>query len=352
MNIKITTTTTPHKRLPTDQLGFGKYFTDHMFTIEYENDEWINPQILPYSPIVLNPAATVLHYGQALFEGMKAFLGQKNQIHLFKPEFHAHRMAKGAERLCMPAVPTDLFVEAVETLVKLEKNWIPEQTGSALYIRPTLIGTESFLGVRPSSKYLFFIICSPVSTYYAEGLDPVKIWIENKSVRAAEGGLGAIKAAANYAASLQAATNARKKSYSQVLWLDAKEHAYIEEVGTMNVFFKINDEVITPILDGTILEGSTRDCVLKILKSWNMKITERKISLAEIQKAYQNGSLKEVFGTGTAAVITPVGELSNDSLQMKINNFQTGELTQKLYTELTSIQHGLKSDPFNWIKAI
>lgn len=351
--IEITKTKSPRPKAPADQLGFGKYFADHMFTLEYSSGVWKDPKIVPYGPLMMEPGASVFHYGQAMFEGMKAFLGQSGKTHLFRPEFHAKRIATGAARLCMPGIPEDIFLAAIETLVKVDEAWIPNEIGSALYLRPTLIGTESFLGVRPSEKYLFFIISSPVGAYYSEGFTPVKIWIEEASVRAAPGGLGAIKAAANYAASLQASTLAKKKGYSQVLWLDANERKYVEEVGTMNVFFYIGDEVITPKLDdGTILAGSTRDCVLQILKSWNIKTIERKISIDEIAGAHKAGILKEVFGSGTAAVISSVGELSGAKHQMIINNFKAGELTQKLHAEISAIQYGLKADTYNWVKIL
>lgn len=351
-SIEIIKTKKPRTKAPADQLGFGKYFADHMFTIECEHGVWQKPKIQAYGPFEMEPGASVFHYGQALFEGMKAFRSLNGKIHLFRPEFNAERMAEGAKRLCMPGLPTDIFLEAVNTLVKIDESWIPTEKGSSLYLRPTLIGTESFLGVRPSEKYLFFIISSPVGAYYQEGFAPVKIWIEQTTVRAAQGGLGAIKAAANYAASLQASTQAKKKGFSQVLWLDAKERKYIEEVGTMNVFFYIGDEVITPQLDGSILAGATRDCVIQILKSWNIPVVERKISLEEVSKAHHAGTLKEVFGTGTAAVISSIGELTGADISIKLNETSTGELTQKLYNEISGIQYGIKKDPFNWVKVL
>lgn len=352
LSIEIEKTKTPRAKVAADKLGFGKYFADHMFTLEYEAGAWKNPKITPYGPIAMEPGASVFHYGQAMFEGMKAFRGQSGKIHLFRPEFHAQRMAKGAERLCMPSIPQDIFLEAIQALVKLDESWIPQEKGASLYLRPTLMGTESFLGVRPSEKYLFFIITSPVGAYYSEGFNPVKIWIEEDTIRAAPGGLGAIKAAANYAASLQASTLAKKKSYSQVLWLDAAHRKYVEEVGTMNVFFRIGNEVITPALDGSILAGATRSCVLQILKSWNIPVVERKISIDEIAKAHQDGTLKEIFGSGTAAVISSVGELSNDKVQMLINDGKVGELTQKLHNEISDIQYGIKPDVHNWVKIL
>jgi branched-chain amino acid aminotransferase len=350
--IKIQTTKNPREKVPSEQLGFGKYFSDHMFTLEYDNGEWKNPQIQPYGSFMMEPGASVFHYGQALFEGMKAFRAASGKIHLFRPDFHAKRMAEGAKRLCMPSIPSEIFIQAIEKLVKIDESWIPTAKDSALYLRPTLIGTESFLGVRPSEKYLFFIICSPVGAYYTEKFSPVKIWIEEKLIRAAAGGLGATKAAANYAASLQASTEAKKKNYAQVLWLDAAEHKYIEEVGTMNVFFKIGDEVITPSLDGSILGGATRDCVLQILKDWGVKTSERRLSLTEVNAAHQKGLLKEIFGTGTAAVISPVGLLANERYNIVINNGEVGELTTKLHQEISAIQCGNKPDKYSWVKIL
>lgn len=323
-----------------------------MYLLEFSEGAWKTPRILPYGPIPMEPGAAVFHYGQAMFEGMKAFRAETGKINFFRPEFHARRMQSGAARLCMPGVPEDIFLEAIKTLVKTDEHWIPQEQGSALYLRPTLIGTESFLGVRPSEKYLFFIITSPVDAYYSEGFQPVKIWIEEKSVRAAKGGLGAIKAAANYAASLQASTLAKKKGYSQVLWLDASERKYIEEVGTMNVFFYIGNEVITPELDGTILAGATRDCVIQLLKDWNIPVVQRRISLAEIRAATDSGELKEVFGTGTAAVISSVGTLANDKYSLLINKGEQGALTTRLYNEISDIQQSRKPDVYNWVSVI
>lgn len=350
--IKIQKTQNPRPKVPADQLGFGKYFADHMFTLDYESGSWKNPKIIPYGPLLMEPGASVFHYGQSMFEGMKAFKGASGKIHLFRPEFHAQRMRHGSGRLCMPSPPVDMFLEAIETLVKLDEAWIPNEKGSSLYLRPTLMGTESFLGVRPSEKYLFFIITSPVGAYYSEGFSPVKIWIEEDTIRAAPGGLGATKAAANYAASLQASTLAKKKGYAQVLWLDAAERKYVEEVGTMNVFFYIGNEVITPALDGSILAGATRDCVIQILKDWNIPVVQRKISIHEIIEAQKNATLKEIFGTGTAAVISSVGELANEKVKIKIGNSNVGQLTQKLHTEISEIQYGLKKDIYNWVKVL
>lgn len=350
--ITITKTQSPRTKPPFDKLGFGQYFSDHMFLVNYENGKWISPRIIPYAPLSMEPGASVFHYGQALFEGLKAFYSTDNKVHLFRTDYHIKRMSVGCERLCMPSPPRDLFRKGIEELVKIDAAWIPKQKDSALYLRPTLIGTESFLGVRPSEKYLFFIISSPVGAYYTEGFKPVKIWIEEVATRAAQGGLGATKAAANYAASLQASTAAKKKGYAQVLWLDGAEKKYIEEVGTMNVFFYIGNQVITPSLDGTILAGATRDCVLQLLADWKIQVVERKITLEEIFLAYKTGELKEVFGTGTAAIISPVGELSNDKQKIILNNEKIGDLTNRLFNEITAIQHGHLPDRHKWIDTL
>lgn len=352
MKINITRTTSPRPRIETAKLGFGKYFSDHMFLAKYSKGNWENIRIEPYGPLTLDPGACVLHYSQCLFEGMKAFRDSQGGLRLFRPEFHAKRFAAGAERLCMPSVPTELFLEGLRALVALDKDWVPAEEGASLYLRPTLIGTESFLGVRPADEYLFFIICSPVGAYYAEGFKPLKIWVEQDFIRAAPGGLGAIKAGANYAASLKAFVQAKKQGYAQVLWLDATHKENVEEVGTMNVFFRLKDEIVTPPLGGTILNGATRDCVIELLKKWNLPIRERNISLKEVFEAQKSGALLEVFGSGTAAVISPVGELATTGEKLVINNNQVGELTLRLYKEIMGIQHGRIADPFGWTESL
>jgi branched-chain amino acid aminotransferase len=352
MEIQISKSKTSRPRVAPDKLGFGKYFADHQFLMDYANGHWERPRIEPYGPLSLEPGACVLHYSQCLFEGGKAFRGTDGKVRLFRPGFHARRMAQGAVRLCMPSVPEDQFLQAVRDLVRLDLDWVPTARGSSLYIRPTLIGTESFLGVRPAEKYLFFIITSPVATYYAEGFSPVKIWVEEEFIRAAEGGLGAIKAGANYASSLAAAVAAKKKGFSQVLWLDAKNHKEIEEVGTMNVFFRFKNEIVTPPLHGTILNGATRDCVIELLKSWKMPIRERSLTWDEVQKASSAGDLMEAFGTGTAAVITPIGELACVSNKISLSGGRVGELTLRLFDEITGIQYGEKPDPFGWTEVL
>lgn len=333
-------------------LGFGKYFTDHMLTIPYSKKTgWHDATVGPYQPFQIDPAASVLHYGQALFEGMKAFRQESGKIVLFRPEFNWERMVFSAERLCMEAPPKELFIEGLKALVQADHEWIPNAPGS-LYIRPTLIGTEAFLGVRPSDEILFFAILSPVSSYYAEGTAPIKIWVETNYLRAAPGGLGATKAAANYAGSLKAALEAKKKGYAQVLWLDYTRE-YIEEVGTMNVFFVFENEIVTPALDGTILGGGVRDSVIQLLKSWNLPIVERKLKISEVLAASKKGTLKEAFGTGTAAVISPIGELAGDEWKVNLSpSGQRGEISQKIYDELTGIQYGQRPDRFGWLQEV
>ncbi len=350
--IEITMNTQLKAKIPAKQLGFGKYFTDHMFLARYSTGlGWHKAEIVPYGPLSIEPGASSLHYGQALFEGMKAFRQSSGDCVLFRPAFNWQRLCDGAERLCMKAPPKELMLDGIRELVKIERDWIPSEKGASLYIRPTLIGTESFLGVRPAEEFLFFVICSPVGSYYAEGSQPIKIWVEEKYVRAAPGGLGATKAGANYAASLKAALEAKKKNFAQVLWLDVT-HKYVEEVGTMNVFFVLGDEVVTPSLNGSILPGGVRDCVMTLIQKMNLKLTERKVSLAEIIEAHKVGQLKEVFGTGTAAIISPVGELASSHFHMKINNGVKGQVATRLFDEISAIQYGDQPDTFEWTQKI
>ncbi|OFZ29828.1 MAG: branched chain amino acid aminotransferase [Bdellovibrionales bacterium RIFCSPHIGHO2_01_FULL_40_29] len=333
-------------------LGFGKYFSDHMFQLNYATSKgWHNGRITPYQPLAIDPAATVLHYGQALFEGMKCFRQTQGDLVLFRPEYNAMRLQNGADRLCMEAPPVEIMIEGIRQLVRVDQAWVPKERGSSLYLRPTLIGMEAFLGVRPASEYLFFVICSPVSSYYSEGADPIKIWVEDTFIRAAPGGLGATKAGANYAASLKAALVAKEKGYAQVLWQNVT-HQSIEEVGTMNVFFVFENEIVTPALNGSILPGGVRDCVLKLLKHMGLPVTERELSMDEVRAAYQKGTLKEVFGTGTAAVISPVGELSSNSYKMVINEGVRGPIATELYNHITGIQYGEKEDIFGWVQKV
>lgn len=352
MNIPVQISASKKSKPEFSQAGFGQYFSDHMFIAEFDGKNWINPRIIPYQNLALDPAAAVLHYGQALFEGMKAFRQKNGKIVLFRPSVNWERMLQGANRLCMTSVPQDLFVEGIKQLVAVDESWVPSDVGQALYIRPTLIGNEPFLGVKPSSKYIFYVILSPVASYYKEGLSPLSIWVEEHQVRAAPGGLGAVKAGANYAASLQAAKQARDRGHAQVLWLDVS-HKYVEEVGTMNVFFIIENagkmEAITPLLDGTILPGNTRSSVIQLLRDLGILCSERKIAVQEIHDWHQTGKLKEAFGTGTAALISPMGQLTFESKVILINNKKIGAVSQKLYDQLSGIQHGLIEDRHQWL---
>lgn len=343
-----------HKKTkpPTHSLGFGQYFTDHLFQVRYsEADGWHQPEIVPYQNLSLDPGASVLHYGQSLFEGMKAFRLQGGGVGLFRPQYNCERLQAGADRLCMQAPSTELMMAGIKKLVEVDQDWIPHDRGCSLYIRPTLIGTEAFLGVRPSKNFLFYVILSPVSSYYKEGLNPVSIWVEEQDVRAAPGGLGATKAGANYAASLRAALAAKKQGCAQVLWLDV-EHKSIEEVGTMNVFFVIGNEIITPALNGSILAGGIRDTTLQLLRSWGLSVSERKIGISEVISALKDNSLKEAFGTGTAAVISPIGELIYKGQKWSVNKQKMGPLAERLYNEVTGIQHGELPDPKGWVQKI
>lgn len=336
--------------LPADNtLGFGQVFTDHMFVADYtEGKGWHDARIVPYGPFSINPATLVLHYGQATFEGLKAFYAD-GKIQLFRPQANIERMNRSNARLCIPEIPVDLHLEAIKQLVALEKSWVPKSSGTALYIRPTVIATEAFLGVHVSSNYIFFIILSPVGAYYKEGLAPVKIMVEDEYIRAARGGLGEAKTPANYAASLLAAEKAKHRGFTQVLWLDGVERKWIEEVGTMNIFFKIDGEVITSNLTGTILPGVTRDSVLTLCRDWGLKVSERRLSIDEVMAAAKNGKLEEVFGTGTAAVISPVGSLTYKDETVQVNKGVMGPLAQRLYDTITGIQYGKLPDPHNWI---
>lgn len=352
-SIRIETTKTPRPRPGSTELGFGKYFTDHVFFMDWTAGQgWQDPRIAPYGPIALDPAAAALHYGQEMFEGLKAFRGADGAIRLFRLDAHVARMGRGAPRLCMPAPDPELMAAGIRELVRVDADWVPSQPGTALYIRPTMVATEAFLGVRPSNKYLFFVILCPVGSYYGGGMRPVKIWIEKGQTRAAPGGLGAVKAAANYAASLKAAVAAKERGYEQVLWLDAKNHETLEEVGTMNLFVRIGDELSTAPLGDTILAGVTRDCVLALARDLGLTVRERPISVRELVEANANGSLKEVFGTGTAAVISPVGELAFEGSKITINDGAIGEVSQKLYDAITGIQAGTAPDTHGWLQPV
>lgn len=347
--IRIEKNPNPKKKPNSSELGFGKYFTDHMFIMDYEEGKgWHNPRIVPYGPFELDPSVMVVHYGQATFEGLKAYKTPDNNIQLFRPYANMERMNISNERLCIPALDVEFAVEAIKKLVEVEKEWIPEGDETSLYIRPFVFATDPHLGVRPSYTYNFVVILSPVGSYYPEGIDPVKIYVEDNYVRAVKGGLGFTKTPGNYAASIKAQEVAKKKGYTQVLWLDGIEKKYIEEVGTMNVFFKIDGVVVTPALEGSILAGITRDTTIRLLKHWGVPVEERKISIQEICEAAANGKLEEAFGTGTAAVISPIGELNYQGEIITINDGKTGELAAKIYDTITGIQNGVVEDTFDW----
>lgn len=356
MEIKITKASPKKlkpKPAPGVPLGFGKIFSDHLFLMDYEEGKgWINPRIEPYRPIALDPGALVLHYGQEVFEGLKAYRWANEGIYLFRARNNYERMNRSARRLCMPELDIDLALEATRQLVRLEKDWVPMEPGTSLYIRPNMIATEPALGVQLSKKFLFYIMVGPVGAYYPQGFNPTDIYVEEKYVRAAQGGLGEAKTAANYAASLLATHEAHEKGYTQVLWLDAVERKYAEEVGTSNIFFHIGNELITPPLGGTILPGITRDSVLHIARKWEMKVSERMIPLDEAISAIEKGTLKELFASGTAAVVSPVGKLAYRGKVFVINQGKAGELAKKLYDHIIGIQYGKIPDPYGWMTQI
>ena len=340
---------------PADEgkLGFGSIFTDHMVRIEYAKDRgWHDARVEPYGPIVLDPAAMVFHYGQEIFEGLKAYRGKDGAVYTFRPEANFERMNRSAKRLCLPELPVGDALAALNALLEADAGWIPSSRGTSLYIRPAMIATEAGLGVRPAGEVLFFIIAGPVGNYYARGLEPVRILVEEKYVRANKGGTGEVKTGGNYAASLLAAKEAKDKGFDQVLWLDGATLTTIEEVGTMNIFFLIGDELATPPLGGSILPGITRDCVLQLARSHGMKVSERPIGISEIRNAAADGTLREVFGTGTAAVVSPVGLLRYKGEDFPVNAGKIGPVAQRFYDEITGIQYGEIADRFGWVKRV
>ena len=350
LDIKIQRTETPKaKPAPGQKLGFGKIFTDHMFVMNYtEGKGWHDPRIEPFHNISLSPAAMVYHYGQEMFEGLKAYKNPDGNVYLFRPDMNAKRTNATNDRLVIPQLPIEDFVQAVSAVVDVDRDWIPTEPGTSLYIRPFIIATDEFLGVAPSKTYLFMVILSPSGAYYESGLAPVGIWIEDEYVRAVRGGMGFAKTGGNYAASLIAQQKAHDAGFSQVLWLDGVDRKYIEEVGAMNIFFKIGGKVVTPALNGSILPGITRNSVIEVCKSWGYEVEERKISVDELLEAQKNGTLEECFGTGTAAVISPVGKLRYQDEVMTIQDGNTGALSLKLYDTITGIQLGRLPDTFGW----
>ena len=347
-DIRIERAKTPKEKPDFSKLGFGKYFTDHMFMMDFKNGEWQDARIVPFGYIPIHPASTVLHYGAEIFEGMKAYR-TADGFQMFRPYENARRMNNSAERLCLPQIDEEFFVKAITELIKLDYDWIPDLPGTSLYIRPFTFGNDEALGVHAVHNATFAVILSPVGNYYAEGLNPVKISIEHEDVRAVRGGTGYAKCGGNYAASLRAGKRAEEKGISQVLWLDGVERKYIEEVGSMNVMFKIGGEVITPKLTGSVLPGITRKSCIEILKDWGYKVSERLISVDELCGAAKDGTLEEAWGTGTAAVVSPIGHLFYEGSDYEVSGNKIGELTQKLYDELTGIQWGRKPDTRNWV---
>lgn len=339
------------KEKPQDEtkLGFGKIFTDYMLMMKRDGERgWYSAAIEPYGNLNLSPAALVFHYAQEVFEGLKAYKTEDGRILMFRPWDNVKRMASSAERLCMAPFDEEFLLNSLYELIRTEKDWIPSSPGTSLYIRPTYIGIDPVIGVRPAEEYLLYVILSPVGAYYAHGLAPVSIYVESKYVRAVKGGTGHFKTGGNYAASLLAGEKAHEMGYDQVLWLDGKENKYVEEVGSMNIFFKINGELVTPPLAGSILPGITRASIIELAKDMGLKVSERRISIEELYEGAQNGALEEAFGTGTAAVVSPVGELIWQDKHIVVNDGKMGEVTQKLYTTLTDIQYGRAEDKFGW----
>ncbi len=348
--IKVTLTTQP-KQKPADEskLGFGKTFTDHMFIMDYDEGQgWHDPRIIPFGDISLSPASMVLHYGQEVFEGLKAYRTEKNEILLFRPDKNFARLNSSNERLCIPQIDEKFCIDALKELIKIDKDWVPHAEGTSLYIRPFIFAADPFLGVHAAKKLYYIVILAPSGAYYPGGLNPVKIMVEPKYVRAVRGGMGYTKTGGNYAASLKAQAEAEKINYSQVLWLDGVERKYVEEVGAMNVFFVFDNEIVTPALDGATLPGVTRASCIEMLRSWGYTVNERLLSVDEIIEKYKAGQFKEMFGTGTAAVISPVGELKYEDTVMTINDGNIGDISQRLYDTLTGIQWGKLPDEFGW----
>ncbi len=330
-------------------LGFGVYFSDHMYVAEYKNESWNDGEIVPYGPLPMEPGMCTLHYGQSIFEGLKAFSSIRGGVNIFRPDMNAKRLNHSGSRVCIPPFDIKTLIEAMIELVKVDIDWVPQQRGTSLYIRPVVFGSSSFLGVHVSSDYTLVIMTSPVASYYPEGLNPLKIMVASEYVRAVRGGLGSAKTAANYAASLLAGKEAKEKGFSQVLWLDAVTRSFVDEVGAMNIMFVIDDELITPPLEqGTILAGVTRDSVLAIARGWGLNVSERPVEIDELFTANEKGTLNEVFGTGTAAVISPVGELSYKGRTIVINGGKIGSIAQKMYDTITGIQYGELEDTYGW----
>lgn len=353
--MQLTTTKTQQLKKKPDHgnLGFGTLFTDHMFNMDYNTEKgWHNPRIEPYSPINMDPSTMVLHYGQGVFEGLKAYRREDGGIQLFRPMENFKRLNSSNRKLCIPEIDEAFALDALKELLIVEKDWVPSAPGTSLYIRPTIIAMDPFLGVRASFTYRFFIILSPVGAYYPEGFNPIKIMVTKEHVRAVRGGVGDTKTMGNYAASLLAGNKAHEEGYTQVLWLDGVKQKYIEEVGAMNIFFVIDDEIITPMLSGSILPGVTRNSVIQLANAWGMNVTERKITIDEVMDAHASGTLSEIFGTGTAAVVSPVGELKYEDKVITVADGKVGPVANRLYESIQNIQYGLEEDSQGWIEPI
>ena len=351
LDIKITKTTAPKaKAADESKLGFGKIFTDHMFLMDYDEGQgWHDPRIVPYAPFSLDPSCVVFHYAQEIFEGMKAYRAVDGTIQLFRPDCNANRMNDSADRLCIPNIPAEDFIQAVKTLVEVEKDWVPHVDGASLYIRPFTFGADESLGVHASKKYIFCIICSPSGAYYSEGINPVRIYVEDEYIRAAPGLTGFTKCGGNYAASIKAGEMAEEQGYAQVLWLDGVEKKYVEEVGSMNIMFKIDGKIYTAPCNGTVLPGVTRRSCIELLRDWGYEVIEEHLAIADIMKAGHEGKLEEIFGTGTAAVVSPVKELRWKDDTVFIGEGKIGPVTQKLYDTMTGMQWGKIPDSKGWI---
>lgn len=353
MDIKIIQTATPKEKPDSSTLGFGKIFTDHMFMMDYAADKgWHDARIVPFENLSIHPASTVLHYGSEIFEGLKAYRRADGKVQLFRPMENIRRMNSSADRLCLPLLPEDLAMEALTAFVRMEEAWTPSAPGTSLYLRPFMFGNDESLGVHTVHNARFIIIASPVGSYYKEGINPVKIMIEDEDVRAVKGGTGYTKCGGNYAASNRAGERAAQKGYSQVLWLDGVHRKYIEEVGAMNVMFKIGNEIVTPMLSGSILPGITRKSCLEILRKEGYQVSERLLSIDELEKAMEDGTLEEAWGTGTAAVVSPIGELCYKDKKYTVNNGEIGKVTQHLYDTLTGIQWGKTEDTYGWTQLV
>ena len=350
MEVTVTESAQLKEKPDESKLGFGTLFTDYMFIMDYEPDQgWHSARIEPYGPMALDPSTMFLHYAQGAFEGLKAYRTESGSIQLFRPQENFKRLNRSCRRLCMPELDEDFALDALKQLLTMEKDWVPGAPETSLYIRPTLIAMDPYLGVRASHTYRFFIILSPVGAYYPEGFNPVKIQVTHEYVRAVRGGVGEAKTPGNYAASILASEKAHKEGYSQVLWLDGVDQKYLEEVGSMNIFFVIGDEIVTPALNGSILPGITRDSVIRLAKHWNDNVSEKKISIDELMQANADGKLQEIFGSGTAAVISPVGEVKYGDQVITISGGQVGPVALKYYNAITDIQYGKAEDPLGWI---